>query len=183
MIVGGDLMGYASKFKEDFKFLEKYGFAFTVDPFNKGRPCYQNRFGEIILWVNDISLYIYVQVNGWRKDINVKEEYKNIFKKSTLKPLHVMFEELFVYLVNTTGKFYDLEVIPGDNYIVQEVSMDNFSADINPSNFKLKTGLIISLLVVFSVMMLGCLGILYSFDYIKSSDVHYFLECIIYLFL
>ena len=39
-------------FKNDYKFLEDYGFCFTVDPHNSNRPCYKNRYGEIIYWVH-----------------------------------------------------------------------------------------------------------------------------------
>lgn len=43
------MKNYALKFKNDYKFLEDYGFCFTVDPHNSNRPCYKNRYGEIIL--------------------------------------------------------------------------------------------------------------------------------------
>ena len=42
-------------FKNDFKFLEEYGFVFSVDPCNPNRPCYKNNHGEIILWIQTNS--------------------------------------------------------------------------------------------------------------------------------
>lgn len=162
------MRNYAEKFKEDYKFLEKYGFCFTKDPHNAERPCYKNRYGEIILWINSVSSFIYIQVNGWRKDINIKEDYKTIFKKSTLKPLHVMFKELFVYLVKTTGKFYDLEVIPNDNYKLEEVSVDEFMSDINPLNTK-KSNILIW--ITFGLLFLF-IPFIIALQYIKDINVY-----------
>ena len=76
-------------FKNDFKFLEEYGFVFSVDPCNPNRPCYKNNHGEIILWIQTKSgifspTEIYYQINGWKYTINLEEEYKKIFKKTTL---------------------------------------------------------------------------------------------------
>lgn len=166
--IGGSMKNYALKFKEDYKFLEDYGFCFTVDPHNSNRPCYKNRYGEIILWVDSVSSFIYIQINGWRKDVNVKEDYKSIFKKSTLKPLHIMFKELFIYLVKTTGKFYDLEVIPNDKYKLDEISLEQFNASINPITVS-KTNRMIWIPTVLLILFIP--GII-SIKYVKDISIY-----------
>lgn len=162
------MKNYALKFKDDYKFLEDYGFCFTVDPHNSNRPCYKNRYGEIILWVNSVSSFIYIQINGWRKDVNVKEDYKSIFKKSTLKPLHIMFKELFIYLVKTTGKFYDLEIIPNDKYKVDEISLEQFNASINPITVS-KTNRMIWIPIALLILFIPCI---ISVMYVKDITIY-----------
>ena len=103
-------------FKNDFKFLEEYGFVFSVDPCNPNRPCQKNNHGEIILWIQTNSgifstTEIYYQINGWKYTINLEEEYKKIFKKTTLfKNKIKLFKDLFEFLVHSSGSFYNLRI-------------------------------------------------------------------------
>ena len=75
---------YIKEFKKKYKFLEKYGFILAIDPCNPDRLCYKNSFGEIVLWVNDelgpLPPYkLYIQINGWKKEVDVIEEYNITF--------------------------------------------------------------------------------------------------------
>ena len=107
---------FVEKFRKNYMFLEKYGFTFDVDPCNPNRPCYKNEYGEIIEYYKNngsgvFSKEIFVQINGWKKEINLKEEYKKYIGKSTLfKPQHILFKELFEYLCFRNNKFYDLPI-------------------------------------------------------------------------
>ena len=103
-------------FKNDFKFLEDYGFVFSKDSCNPNRPCYKNNHGEIIFWIQANSgigfqTEIYYQINGWKYTFDIEEEYKKIFRKSTLfKNKIKLFKELFEFLVSSSGKFYNLQI-------------------------------------------------------------------------
>lgn len=118
---------FIEDFKKEFSFLEEYGFVFATDPCNTNRPCYKNNYGEIILWIDcnfgiGWETEIYYQINGWKYHIDVKEEYKKIFRKSTFfKNKIKLFKELFEFIVNSTGKFYNLKV---DKYISNNLKME-----------------------------------------------------------
>ena len=90
---------FIEKFKKEFKFLEEYGFVFSIDPCNPNRPCYKNNYGEIVYWIDSNSgigweTEIYYQINGWKYSIDIKEEYKKIFKKNTfLKDKTKLFKD------------------------------------------------------------------------------------------
>ena len=107
---------FVVNFKNDFKFLEEYGFVFSVDPCNPNRPCYKNNHGEIIFWIQTNSGFgatteIYYQINGWKYTIDIEEEYKKILKKFPLfKNKIKMFKELFEFLVLSSGCFYNLRI-------------------------------------------------------------------------
>lgn len=107
---------FIEDFKKEFNFLEEYGFVFSKDPCNSNRPCYKNNYGEIICWINSYSgmgweTEIYYQINGWKHSIDLEEEYKKIFRKNTfLRNKIKIFKELFEFLVNSTGTFYELGV-------------------------------------------------------------------------
>ena len=107
---------FIASFKNDFKFLEEYGFVFSVDPCNPNRPCYKNNHGEIIFWIQTNSgifstTEIYYQINGWKYTIDIEEEYKKIFKKFPLfKNKIKLFKELFEFLVHSHGSFYNLRI-------------------------------------------------------------------------
>lgn len=149
---------FALDFKEKFSFLEEYGFVFAVDPFNKERPCYKNLHGEIIMWFQrGFGKEIYVQINGWKTVINVKEEYKKYIGKSTLfKPLHVMLKELFVRKANASGYFYGLKVskINGYNKPVDLVKIESFDNYYNPNDERRKTMLVLIPTIVFFVLFI-----------------------------
>ena len=81
---------YIEEFKQDFSFLEQYGFIFSKDPNNPNRPCYKNNHGEILHWIEPNSgcgftTEIFYQINGWKYSIDIKEEYKKVFNKRYLK--------------------------------------------------------------------------------------------------
>lgn len=132
---------YAEKFKNDYQFLKKYGFVFSRDPFNDERPCYKNRYGEIILWTQSGSVYgaeLYIQMNGRKQVINPKEEYESIFnEKPTFLPINKIFEKIFEYHVKEYGRFHDLYIIKNDPSFIcdnEEADTESFSAERNPLN-------------------------------------------------
>ena len=107
---------FVLQFKEEFSFLTKYGFVFAKDPLNPNRPCYKNKYGEIVMWYNyhgkiGTPYEIYVQLNGQKKIINLNQEYKKhmnqpISSKSQFK----IFRELFEYVVSSNSYFYGLNI-------------------------------------------------------------------------
>ena len=107
---------FIEEFKKEFSFLEEYGFVFSIDPCNPNRPCYKNNYGEIIYWIDSNSgigwnTEIYYQISGWKYSIDIEEEYRKIFRKNTfLKDKIKIFKELFEFLVNSTGMFYELKI-------------------------------------------------------------------------
>ena len=111
---------YIKEFNKKYKFLEKYGFVLAVDPCNPDRLCYKNSFGEIVLWVNDklgpLPPYkLYIQINGWKTEVDVIEEYKNSISKVTIfKPFEKLVKELFEFRVNKTKEFFGLKVLGND---------------------------------------------------------------------
>lgn len=169
------------EFKNDFKFLEKYGFVFSVDPCNPNRPCYKNNHGEIIFWMETssgigTSTEIYYQINGWKYTIDIEEEYKKILKKSTLfKNKIKMFKELFEFLVLSNGSFYNLRI---DKYISESLKNEEVS-DLNifKNNevlFKLHNRAIINatgLCVVIILFLIESLGWVIFDELTKSYSV------------
>lgn len=107
---------FVSKFKEDFQFLEEYGFVFSRDPQNPNRPCYKNHQFEVVMWISNASTLfdykeLYIQVNGWKKHINFKEEYFKCFGvKPRFKKIEKIFKELFIFVVERYKEFFGLEV-------------------------------------------------------------------------
>ena len=134
---------YALDFKDKYSFLEEYGFVFSNDPFNPNRPCYKNLHGEIILWVQHDSgsfglrREIYVQINGWKKTIDVVSEYKKYINKNVLfKPLEKMFEELFIFMFETKGEFYGLKIYKIRSNKKSDANFASFDAYYNKKSKK-----------------------------------------------
>lgn len=164
---------YAEIFKEKYSFLEEYGFIFSSDPFNPERPCYKNLYGQIVVWfIHNSGLYspleLYVQINGWKKTINLKEEYKKYIGKSTLfKPMEVLFKELFEYKIKNDGEFYGIKVNKISGYSTKdETPLDSFNAYYNPLDQRKKT---IKLLV--PIIVIGVLFILQTILGIAINDM------------
>lgn len=168
-------------FKNDFKFLEKYGFVFSVDPCNPNRPCYKNNYGEIIFWLETssgigIATEVYFQINGWKYTIDIEEEYKKILRKSTLfKNKIKMFKELFEFLVISNGSFYNLKI---DRNISESLKAEEVT---DLSIFKNNEGLLkhrnraitntTGLFVVLILFAISTLGWLLFYEYSESYFV------------
>lgn len=149
---------YAEKFKNDYQFLKKYGFVFSRDPFNDERPCYKNRYGEIILWTQSGSVYgaeLYIQMNGRKQVVNLNEEYASIFnEKPHLLPMHIIFEKVFSYHIENYGRFHDLYIIKDDYAFLRdnkEADTKSFTADRNP----MTSG-------IFKYLTIGCFVFLFG---------------------
>lgn len=107
---------YIEEYKDKFSFLSNYGFVFSVDPHNPDKLCYKNAFGEIVLGVKYNTKIVckyelYIQINGWKHEIDIVKEYKKYISKIILfKSYILMFKELFEFMVNKTKEFYGLKV-------------------------------------------------------------------------
>ena len=169
---------FVVNFKNDFKFLEEYGFVFSVDPCNPNRPCYKNNHGEIIFWIQTNSGFgatteIYYQINGWKYTIDIEEEYKKILKKfPLLKNKIKMFKELFEFLVLSSGSFYNLRIDKNisESLKNEEVSDLNIFKN-NEALFNLRnraitntTGLCVVLILFFT----SALCWIFFYEYSKS---------------
>lgn len=179
-------MNYGKYVKEKYKFLEQYGFVFGIDPFNPNRPCYKNNFGEIVFWYDENSLVfqpiIYIQINGWKKEINVKEEYKKKFgKNGFLKSISEMFRKIFIKSAKRYGNFYDLKVVLNNNFLLktEEISDEYFNEhfEIKKINnaFLKSIFLIVSLILLF--VQLGCI---IAFDIVKTEKALLIIQNILF---
>ena len=103
--------------------LKKSLVVLSRDPMYVNRPCYKNRYGEIIVWTSGGNyshkrLEIYVQINGWKTLIDVNFEYKRIFKKLGLfVSLHKKLEMIFMYHVYNKLDFFGLKIDNNDQSI------------------------------------------------------------------
>jgi len=118
---------YYNTFKEDYKFLEEYGFVFTNLPYNKNRMCYRNRYGCISKYEKQIDTnyyisVIFVELNGHKVEINVCKEYEKYISKFSLhKPVNEMFKELLDYMIiNNSNNFYGLIISNIDNKLTKK---------------------------------------------------------------
>jgi hypothetical protein len=94
---------YLDDFRSKYKFLEEYGFVLANDSCNPERLCYKNKFGEIVLWTKNekgafCSPAFYVQINGWKTEIDVVLEYKKCIGKITL--FKSIFQDTSMWLRN-----------------------------------------------------------------------------------
>lgn len=171
---------YIEEFKQDFSFLEQYGFVFSKDPNNPNRPCYKNSHGEILHWIaahsgTGFTTEIFYQINGWKYSIDIKEEYKKVFNKPMLfKSKIILFKELFEFLVNTTGKFYNLPINKTISNSLKEkevTDLNIFKKNLGLYNSREKavTNLagIIILMIIFFVVLVGN-SFLYEYSTSKS---------------
>ncbi len=176
---------FSEKFKDEFQFLEKYGFAFDVDPYNEERLCYRNRFGEIILsfeCYNNMGYRekLYVQINGWKKEIDVKEEYKRYIHKSTfLKSISKMFKELFLYFINKGQDFYGIKVLPkyfDKQYITNSIDISNpvFNPPLNMISNRIINMFIFSIII----LLFTQLGIMIWLKYVTDFTTYLILRTI-----
>ncbi len=167
--------------KKEFNFLEEYGFVFSIDPCNPNRPCYKNNYGEIVYWIDSNSgigweTEIYYQINGWKHIIDVKEEYKKIFRKNTyLRDKIKIFKELFEFLVNSTGTFYELRIEKNISNKLKSEEVTDFNVFKNNEKlFNQRNMAITNLSGIITLIMLFCLetfGFLCFYQWSKSYEV------------
>ena len=180
---------YIKEFKKKYKFLEKYGFVLAIDPCNPDRLCYKNSFGEIVLWVNDelgpLPPYkLYIQINGWKTEVDVIEEYKNSISKVTIfKPFEKLVKELFEFRVNKTKEFFGLKVLGNDfkpypTPIIDPIELNETKnpVEIGRNSRTLTFTLVISLIIPLIILLLFL-----PFEYLKSYKTAYILKSIMCL--
>lgn len=183
----GDI--YIKEFKKKYKFLEKYGFVLAVDPCNPDRLCYKNSFGEIVLWVNDelgpLPPYkLYIQINGWKTEVDVIEEYKNSISKVTIfKPFEKLVKELFEFRVKKTKEFFGLKVLGNDfkpypTPITEPIKLNETKnpVEIGRNSRTLTFTLVVSLIIPIIILLLFL-----PFEYLKSYKTAYILKSIMCL--
>ena len=114
---------------DKYKFLHDYGFTYSIDN-DSHKPCFKNNFGKIIINPKQKPLlgyeldFIIVSSSGTRT-INVEDEYKRIVRKSPFfKRTHVIFKELFIYVLNNTKSFFELRVYNNNNYLFDIIDVD-----------------------------------------------------------
>lgn len=182
------MKSYLNEFKAKYGFLEEYGFILSIDPHNPDRLCYKNYFGEIVLSLISNAVYssyeIYIQINGWKYEINLKEEYKKIFNKMVIfKPYHIMFKELFEFIVNKSKSFYGLSVLKNNYKPFEKMKYEDIDEDKLTTNiFKLKrrgTRLTVSIASIFISMVIQ-IGIMVGCGYINDYSIVSSLYVIIY---
>ncbi len=169
---------FVLELKKKLGFLEDYGFVLTFDPCNHNRPCYKNRYGEIVIWSNNNGLSthnteIYVQINGWKTTIDVKKEYKRCFNKIfCCKSLITMFKDLFEYYAIIKGEFFGLKILK-DDYLIknQEIPVEDFPDTFNPFKIRKKNIIWNSAFISIFVLLFIQLGIVISFEYIGNAQV------------
>ncbi len=171
---------YVEKMRQLFGFLEEYGFSLTNDPFNPERLCYQNEYGEIVIWFDHFLLdySIYVQINGWKKDINLNEEYKNCIGKSPLfVSLKKKFKKIFEFYYYLGKDFFGLKINKNKEYKPKELKVDS---SYNP--FKnWRSSKFVSGFVIFFMIVMFCQLILFIFLYdTKHQNVFNFMENVLY---
>lgn len=176
-------IGYAEAAKNAFGFLENYDFIFTKDPMNPSRPCYKNRYGEIVIGLVHNSGWggkdaeIFVQINGWKTTVDVDEEYKKYFGiKGFFIPWAKKFQKLFEYHAERTGDFYGLKIIKDNtyrqSYIHLEATVDDFTMGINPINSrKIKNAIMFIIISAIAFSVLAALAVI-LLDDIKSVTIY-----------
>ncbi len=177
---------YLEEFRRKYNFLEEYGFVLTNDPCNPDRLCYKNAFGEIFLWVNHqmgvFSPFIfYVQINGWKTEIDVLEEYKNSISKFTLfKPFEKLVKELFEYRVRMTKEFFGLKVLKNNfkPYPSPDVKPIELCESINPFQIGHKSSTIGFTLISSVIILVASILLLLPFEFLKSYEAAYTIKTI-----
>ena len=179
---------FIEEYKDKFSFLSDYGFVLTVDPHNPNKPCFKNYFGEIVFGLkNDNGMVcqyeLYVQIDGWKHEIDVKSEYKRYIKKSTLfKPYEVMVKELFEFMVRTTKQFYGLKIVKNNfkPYSISEYEPVDISY-MNENTFarKRRSNLVVTMFVSCFILCFLQLILLGLFHSVKSYETVFILKNIL----
>ena len=178
-----------SIYKEKLGFLENYGFVLSVNPYDSNSLCYKNEYGEIIIGTDyqsgiGKSTDIYIQINGWRQNINIEEEYKKHLCKSTfLKSDYKLFKELFTFIVSKTGSFYNLKI---NCFNVNNYKLE-YSNYIPNRQFKVPTLLnervIITVTIISVILFLFILFTLFGLNNYLNHTALYYFELICYIFI
>lgn len=179
---------YLDDFRSKYKFLEEYGFVLANDSCNPERLCYKNKFGEIVLWTKNekgafCSPAFYVQINGWKTEIDVVLEYKKCIGKITLfKSFETMAKELFEFRVNSTKEFYGIKVYK-NNYKSYEKSPEELiilNSDYNPINAAKKSKVLLTTIIVSILIMFAQMILMGSLNYVESFEAVYVIKTVIY---
>ncbi len=103
-------------FKSSLEFLTNYGFEYGFDLATDKRECYRNNFGEIILEFvrtepNEWTPQICVEINCWKKVIDVKEKCSELDLKQS-KNIYDTLHNIAKKEAATKGKVLDILVHP-----------------------------------------------------------------------
>lgn len=180
---------YLEEFKEKYGFLEDYGFILAVDPYNPKRLCYKNAFGEIVLWTNNEknffnSYQIYVQINAWKYEIDVKKDYKKYIGKCCLfKPFEIVVKELFEYMVKTNKDFYGLKIVK-NNFKpyskLQEKEIESYENSYNPLDSHRESSKVAGLTITGFVILIAQLFLAILLNGFRDYELIYLFKTIIY---
>lgn len=181
---------FVKKFYKNYKFLEKYGFTFEANPYNLSQPSFKNKHGEIIETYTEHGYKeIFVQINGWKKVINLEEDYKKYFRKSTfLKPRHKLFKELFEYFCFTNNNFYGLPITFNQkeqiNHKNKKVKIDNKKIKkfniVKPANENVRFNLTFTW-IIFGILIIQLILLAVN-RAVTNYQAYYIIGIFIYLF-
>lgn len=179
---------YLEDFKSKYSFLEDYGFVLSNDSCNPERLCYKNMYGEIVLWTkNERTAFcirdFYVQINGWKTEIDVVADYKKYIGKNTLfKSFESMVKELFEFKVNTTKEFYGIKVYRNNYKIYEKLPEESvvINDNYNPIKAVRKTKALIATIILSFVIMLTQMILVGVLNYAESFETVYVIKTIIY---
>ena len=102
-------------FESALEFLLDYGFEFCNDSATGRHKCYKNEYGEIVLRYKQLDPNYYVpqiciEINYWKKVIDIDKEFVQISKKKSTM-FYDMVHEVINNQINKNNKIFDLRII------------------------------------------------------------------------
>lgn len=182
------IKSYVEEFKNKYSFFEDYGFILANDPCNPERLCYKNLYGEIVIWCKDelslFSPYIcYVQINGWKKEIDIIKEYKKYISKITIfKSFEKLVKELFIFYVNRYKEFYGLKILKNNFNSYPKIKEEQvfINHNFNPIKVGKNSIMISKVIVISSILLLAQVISVFFLEYFKTYKAIYIYETVIY---
>ncbi len=103
-------------FESALEFLLDYGFEFCNDSATGRHKCYKNEYGEIVLRYKQLDPNYYVpqiciEINYWKKVIDIDKEFVQISKKKSTM-FYDMVHEVINNQINKNNKIFDLRINP-----------------------------------------------------------------------
>ena len=103
-------------FESALEFLLDYGFEFCNDSATGRHKCYKNEYGEIVLRYKQLDPNYYVpqiciEINYWKKVIDIDKEFVQISKKK-FTMFYDMVHEVINNQINKNNKIFDLRINP-----------------------------------------------------------------------
>lgn len=105
--------GKYKDFQSSLEFLLDYGFEFSKDSATGRKKCYKNEYGEIVLRSKQIDANYYIpqiciEINQWKKIIDIEKEYLLISEKKS-KKFYDMVHDVIKNQLNY-NKIFDLRI-------------------------------------------------------------------------